>query len=54
MIQAMNESTSIMDFQVKYKRINRTSYGMTGTVELKTLVGLEVISLYSYIKWKHK
>lgn len=37
----MNDTTELMDFRVKYKRINRTTYGLSGSVEFTDLVGIE-------------
>lgn len=37
----MNETADLMDFHVKYKRINRTQYGMSGSVEFTSLDGIE-------------
>lgn len=40
-IVAMNETTDLMDFKIKYKRINRTTYGMSGSVQFSNLMGIE-------------
>lgn len=50
-IDAMNETTEFMDFKIKYKRINKTTYGLTGSVQVADLAGIEVKhSLNLYIE----
>lgn len=43
-IDAMNDTKEVMDLNIKYKRINKTTYGLTGSVVFSDLLGVEVRS----------